>query len=141
MCSRHVANVGRMVIQSIFTGTRGSGPHTTCTLARVNTHTHTHQYHCVDFTFVRQGFWFVASKCDTRHLAASDLCVFTQGPFSSFLLSSLRTVRSLQIIVQERGRNHPPCTDRAGRGMFVSAASNAPTKAGDSNQALKSCWR
>lgn len=77
MCSRHVANVSRMVIQSIFTGTQGSGPHTTHTIMHTYTHAHTHaiQHHCVDFTFVRQGFWFVASKCGHTSPHSLNLCV------------------------------------------------------------------
>lgn len=84
MCSRHVANVSRMVIQSIFTGTQGSGQHTTRTLAHTDIHTHTHacthviQHQCVDFTFVRQGFWFVASKCGhTSPHSLGPVCVYT----------------------------------------------------------------
>lgn len=80
MCSRHVANVSRMVIQSIFTGTQGSGSHTTHTLTHTYTHAHTHaiQHHCVDFTFVRQGFGLWHPNADTHHLTASTcVCVYT----------------------------------------------------------------
>lgn len=94
-----------------------------------HTHTHTHaiQHHCVDFTFVRQRFWFVVSKCRHAFTLQPRVCVFTCGlGFSAFLFLSHHNggaKSSLCIIVQEQGRNQTLCMSRAGWGMFLSAAS------------------
>lgn len=130
MCSRHVDDVSRMAIQSIFTGTQGSGPPTT---ARAHTHhtqtyTHTHaiQHHYVDFTFVRQGFWFVVSKC--RHafnLTASGLSVCLHmdlGFLPSFLSPHNGSAKSIYHR-SRAGRNQTLRMSRAGWGMFLSAPS------------------
>lgn len=81
----------------------------------------------VDFTFVRQRFWFVVSKCRHAFTLQPRVCVFTCGlGFSAFLFLSHHNggaKSSLCIIVQEQGRNQTLCMSRAGWGMFLSAAS------------------